>query len=197
MTATLGKLINQTIENAETGKEYPFTELADFLINKCFLVAQKNKLFRMTTIEFYLHSPKHPDTCVHKHPDQLEFAKWYIHKDKNSDKFVTNNMRCGIDLCFGNKKTTTYFGVLIRQLCPADGKFESPVLHDPVTLFSPLENKPIQTLNALLHEDCQYIQGGPYDNYLTYAANLTKQEALIPNDYLYIKPYVGESNNEI
>lgn len=64
---------------------------------------------RFTELEFYLHSPAHPDTFTHGDVMQEEFARWYFHRSGNTYKGGTYK---GLDLAFGRPGAPA--GALIR-----------------------------------------------------------------------------------
>lgn len=66
---------------------------------------------RILEIEFYFHSPTHPDPFVHRHPQQSTFGKWYFHRvgsGYRGGSFKGVDVTFGNDVCFG--------GVLLRTL---------------------------------------------------------------------------------
>jgi len=90
-----------------------FPMIADMLLNQCLLMVNGNK-FRLVEIEFYLNCPTHVDPYVHCLEDQLLFRSFYFHRFKNGT--YKGGTFKGLDITFGNKKTETYFGILIRSI---------------------------------------------------------------------------------
>jgi hypothetical protein len=89
-----------------------FEKVAHILLNE-FILVISGKQYRLFEIEFYYHSPIHPDPFVHRHSQQLTRGRWYFHKKG----FISLSGICrGVDLSFGDKTTKTYGGILIRGI---------------------------------------------------------------------------------
>lgn len=91
-----------------------FSRLANELINKYVLCVNKTN-FRISEIEFYLHTDDHLDIYTHRDIDQKTPCQWYFHKKGGSYKAGTYK---GMDITFGflNKLGDTYGGILIREI---------------------------------------------------------------------------------
>lgn len=90
-----------------------FTMLADILLNKSYLLVNKHK-YRLIEIEFYLKCPGHSDKYTHCHEDQLLRNTFYFHKFKTGT--YKNGTFRGLDIVYGDVKTKSYFGILIRSI---------------------------------------------------------------------------------
>jgi len=99
--------------NYDTLSDANFPEISQTLLNKCLLVANKQK-FRLVEIEFYLYSPNHSDPYVHQDPDQLLLHTFYFHKFKTGT-YKSGTFK-GMDFTFGNTDKKVYFGILIRAI---------------------------------------------------------------------------------
>ena len=63
-----------------------FQSLAHRLINGYELVINEHDSFRLSELEFYLyHATRHADTFAHRHPEQVNYANWYFHRQGTSD----------------------------------------------------------------------------------------------------------------
>ena len=96
-----------------------FTKIADVLLNKNVL-AVKNKQFRLCEIEFYYRNKSHNDEYVHCDDDQLDFGGFYFHKYKTGS--YKSGTYKGLDITFGDRKSETYFGILIRSMMDLETK---------------------------------------------------------------------------
>ena len=73
-----------------------------------------DKYYQLIEIEFYLHNKNHKDTYTHCNQDQLNHCSFYFHKFRNGS--YKGGTFKGMDMCFGDKDSNTYFGVLIRSI---------------------------------------------------------------------------------
>lgn len=92
-----------------------FDRLADWLLNGCTLHVGE-VTYRLSEIEFYYRSPRHPDPFVHGYPLQKNPGAWYLHR--HGSGFRGGSFK-GIDLCFGNR--VSYGGILLRSIAVAAG----------------------------------------------------------------------------
>jgi hypothetical protein len=92
--------------------EKQFGKVANILLNEFILVVSGNP-YRLFEIEFYYHSPVHPDPFVHRHPQQLTRGRWYFHKKGD---IALSGIYRGVDLSFGDETTKIYGGILIRGI---------------------------------------------------------------------------------
>lgn len=90
-----------------------FVPIANILLNQCYLKINKNK-YRLIEIEFYLKCKSHNDPYTHCDDDQLLLHTFYFHKFK-SGTYKSGTFK-GLDLTFGDSKTKSYFGILIRSI---------------------------------------------------------------------------------
>lgn len=93
-----------------------FHRIAAELIFRSILSAG-GRLVALREIEFYLHSPAHPDPFVHRHPLQRLPARWYFHRVGSGYRGGTFK---GLDLTFGSRRA--FGGILIRALQLANGE---------------------------------------------------------------------------
>jgi 3-methyladenine DNA glycosylase Mpg len=95
-----------------------FREIADLLLNGVtWHIA--GAPHRFTELEFYHHSPAHPDTFTHGDVMQEELARWYFHRSGGEYKGGTYK---GLDIAFGRPGAPA--GILIRGAQSlADGAF--------------------------------------------------------------------------
>eukprot|EP00842_Homolaphlyctis_polyrhiza_P003978 jgi/Hompol1/4581/HPOL_003730-RA len=112
------------------------TDLMRLLLTQCELVvavpsastssapvsAPATRRFKLVEVELYLHhAVHHPDVFAHRHPEQLQYGRWYFHKLGNSFRGGTWK---GLDLALGRpspESGDTHCGVLIRSIKPCDG----------------------------------------------------------------------------
>jgi hypothetical protein len=73
---------------------------------------------RFSEIEFYWHSPDHPDLFAHRDPIQLECGRWYFHR--TNGVYRSGSFK-GVDLSFGSGGA--HGGILIRGLRGPSGDF--------------------------------------------------------------------------
>jgi hypothetical protein len=90
-----------------------FDDTANKLLNNS-IIQVLDKTYRIHEVEMYYHNQDHPDEYTHKHPKQMENNQFYPHQYK-SGGYKAGTYKC-MDICFGNKETNTYFGVLIRTI---------------------------------------------------------------------------------
>lgn len=95
-----------------------FAHLAEYLFNRVELVVA-GQVHRLCEVEFYWHSPGHPDPFVHVHPLQLTSQRWYFHRAGNNHRTGQHGSYRGgsfkgVDLTFGDGHN--YGGVLIRAV---------------------------------------------------------------------------------
>lgn len=69
-------------------------------------------MHRICEIEFYLHSPNHPDGYVHVGTDQTRAGTWYFHRHPNGT--YKNGTFKGMDLALGSEGIRAAF--LLRSL---------------------------------------------------------------------------------
>ncbi|AZL89788.1 hypothetical protein QKC54_gp0126 [Megavirus baoshan] len=93
--------------------ESEFNNLADYLLNKCYLVVNRTK-WRLVEIEFYLYNKNHSDPYVHCDNDQLLNNTFYFHRFKNGT-YKSGTFK-GMDITLGCPKRKAYFGILIRSI---------------------------------------------------------------------------------
>ena len=84
-----------------------FSEIADILLNKSYLMINGNK-YRLIEIEFYLHNDNHLDTYVHCDADQLLYKKFYFHKFKTGT-YKAGTFK-GLDITLGDENSNAYLG---------------------------------------------------------------------------------------
>jgi hypothetical protein len=100
-----------------------FAHLADALLNRHELMVAGHA-HRLSEVEFYWHSPAHPDPFVHAHPLQLTGRRWYFHRVGMRNHAPSNDAPGGyrggsfkgVDLTCGDGRH--YGGVLIRAIEP-------------------------------------------------------------------------------
>ncbi len=92
-----------------------FSTIADRLINQCRLMVL-DQPHRLAEVEFYYHSPEHPDTFAHRDPLQEERGRWYFHRTRGTYRGGSFK---GFDLTFG--APGAHGGILIRSLEKPDG----------------------------------------------------------------------------
>jgi len=92
-------------DETETG----FEKIAGDLFNH-FAIETANGTYRLTEIEFYWHSPSHPDksTYERKHVDP-QAGEWFFHYS-------------GVDIALKNNETGGYGGILIRGIYNIESK---------------------------------------------------------------------------
>ncbi|ANB50284.1 hypothetical protein [Powai lake megavirus] len=93
--------------------ESEFNNLADYFLNKCYLVINGTK-WRLIEIEFYLYNKNHSDPYVHCDNDQLLNNTFYFHRFKNGT-YKSGTFK-GMDITLGCSKIGAYFGILIRSI---------------------------------------------------------------------------------
>lgn len=77
-----------------------FITLGDWMLNHTILMVA-GCMHRICEVEFYLHSPQHPDQYVHGHTDQTHAGIWYFHRHNN--RTYRNGTFKGLDLALGSK----------------------------------------------------------------------------------------------
>lgn len=103
----------QTILDYEDLDESYFPMMADILLNNCLLLINDKK-YRLVEIEFYLKCNSHNDSYTHCNTDQLLMHTFYFHKF-NTGTYKAGTFK-GMDIIFGDKKTNSYFGILLRSI---------------------------------------------------------------------------------
>jgi 3-methyladenine DNA glycosylase Mpg len=93
--------------------EKKFKEYAEKLLNNTILEV-KNKKYRICEIEMYYCNDDHPDKYTHCDDWQMKFNKFYPHRFKNK-VYKAGTYKC-MDIAYGDEKTKTYFGILIRSI---------------------------------------------------------------------------------
>lgn len=94
-----------------------FKKYAEKILNgSVFTVKQKR--YRICEIEMYYCDDKHNDQYTHCNPNQLENNTFYPHRFK-SGTYKCGTYKC-MDIVYGDKKTKTYFGILIRSIKDLD-----------------------------------------------------------------------------
>lgn len=125
-----------------------FLTIARKLMNNTMLHVNHAK-YRIVEIEFYLYSESHPDVCTHRHPDQLEYEKWYFHRAslKPGAKYKGGTFK-GLDMTFGNGKD--HGGILIRSVIDLSTQqiYEGPC----VTVNRILQECKTKTISELVDE---------------------------------------------
>ena len=96
-----------------------FECLANSLLNKSKLIV--NELpHRIVEIEFYYHSPKHPDPFAHRGPLQRERGRWCFHRTGRTHQSYRGGSFKGLDLTFGDG--IAFAGILLRSVERPDGE---------------------------------------------------------------------------
>lgn len=96
-----------------TKMETMFKEYAEKILNNTILKV-KDKKYRICEIEMYYCNDEHPDKYTHCDVLQMEHNKFYPHRFGNKT-YKSGTYKC-MDIAFGDKKTQTYFGILIRSI---------------------------------------------------------------------------------
>lgn len=99
--------------NYKTLNDDYFVSIANMLLNECYLQINETN-YRLVEIEFYLKCTGHNDPYTHCDPDQLLMHSFYFHKFKTGT-YKAGTFK-GLDLTFGDAKTKSYFGILIRSI---------------------------------------------------------------------------------
>jgi hypothetical protein len=152
-----------------------FKEYAEKLLNNSVLKIKKdNKTYRICEIEMYYVTKDHPDLYSHCSSEQLEFNKFYPHKFKNGT-YKAGTYKC-MDICYGDKKTSTYFGILIRSIKDlANGQFFTG---------------PCLCVNELLsHYSCKEFSD--FDKKYSIDKEFTIEDQKLEKEKIYIGPRVG------
>jgi hypothetical protein len=89
--------------------------LAHFLLNRTSLVIASIP-HRLTEVEVYFHSDRHPDPYPHRHPAQTGVNRWYFHQ---TGKGFRGGSYKGVDVTIGEGKAIG--GILFRGLEKPDG----------------------------------------------------------------------------
>lgn len=120
-----------------------FRPLADQILNSSVLSIADIK-YRIIEIEMYLYSEQHPDSYVHRHPDQKYPHHIYFHSMKKTlPRSYKGGTFKGMDLTFGSEKE--YFGILIRGLLSLEtGEAISGPSNVVTHILKQLEMKSIQ-----------------------------------------------------
>ena len=84
----------------DSDAERIFGEIARELMTN-YQVRKNNKQYRFLEIEFYWHSPKHPDESVY--PRQTSEGYWFLHPS-------------GVDITLPSTTSDSYGGILIRAM---------------------------------------------------------------------------------
>jgi hypothetical protein len=90
-----------------------FRRSAELLLNHATLFVG-GAPHRLTEVEFYWAGPGHEDPFAHKDPIQVEFGRWYFHKQGGTYKGGTYK---GLDIAAG--RPGTFVGILLRGLVDA------------------------------------------------------------------------------
>ena len=93
-----------------------FRAAAALLLDGCALRIA-GEPYRLTEIEFYWTSAKHPDPFTHGDPLQREFGRWYFHRQGGTYKGGTYK---GVDIAVGEAERAA--GILIRGIAAASGE---------------------------------------------------------------------------
>lgn len=91
-------LVNNIANDADAKRI--FGEIAHELMSN-YQVRKNNKQYRFLEIEFYWHSPNHPDESVY--PRQKSEGYWFLHPS-------------GVDITLPSTTTDSYGGILIRTM---------------------------------------------------------------------------------
>jgi 3-methyladenine DNA glycosylase Mpg len=123
-----------------------FHSIAEKIINSCQLSVNGTN-FWISEIEFYLHSPKHPDPCVHCNEDQLLKFSFYFHRSgKSKTSGYKGGTFKGVDLTFGDGEI--YFGILIRTI-----ENENEIVEGPCRVVNKiLELYEVKSISELTHD---------------------------------------------
>jgi hypothetical protein len=105
--------------------EAVFAQAARWLFDRLWLKCN-TQYYYFTELEFYYHSPKHPDPYVHCANRQLLMGEWYFHRFGKAGTVKEGTWK-GLDITFGHQKPEPAFGgILIRGIRPmASDKFIS------------------------------------------------------------------------
>lgn len=129
-----------------------FSQIADQILNKTGLWIN-GQIYRILEIEFYLHSPNHPDGYVHKNPEQQISYGWYFHRFGNGT--YKNGTFKGLDITLGSPGV--YFSILIRTIGTPSLVIEGPCK----TVDHVLEQMNVQNIYQMTGGICCSCIGGP------------------------------------
>lgn len=102
-----------------TTETHPFIDLAKTLLTKRVLQIGP-RVYEFTEIEFYRYDEKHPDPYTHRHPDQLQYGKFYFHRSSNSSNAsYKGGTYKGLDISLGDG-SKSYCAILIRSIYNPD-----------------------------------------------------------------------------
>jgi len=104
-------------EAAEREYSPAFRRAADLLLNRATLFVA-GEPHRLAEVELYWAGPGHDDPFAHKDPIQVEFGRWYFHRQGGTYKGGTYK---GLDIAAG--QPGTFVGILIRALVDVAGTF--------------------------------------------------------------------------
>lgn len=93
--------------------EQKINTLAQHVLKNIKLIID-NVEYSLNEIEFYCYNTNHKDSYTHKDKDQLTNQEWYFHKYKNGT--FKNGTYKGLDITFGDIKSKSYGGILIRTI---------------------------------------------------------------------------------
>ena len=150
-----------------------FLEYAEKLLNNTLLCVKDNK-YRICEIEMYHHGKDHLDEYTHKDVLQMEFDKFYLHRFRNGT-FKSGTYKC-MDITYGDVKTKTYFGILIRSIQNIDTNefFCGPCI----------------SVNELLKlYNCKEF--GEFVKNWDINEEFKLHEAVLPKEDIYVGPRVG------
>lgn len=123
---------------SEDNSKPDFNQMAQYVFEHCYLVANDTKYF-LTEIEFYYHANGHEDEFCKKKKEQLKSDTLFFHYS-------------GVDITFGcekekEKDKKEYGGILVRGI-KSENKKESENKEEG-------ENGPLRVLCALLNENTE------------------------------------------
>lgn len=107
-------------------------------------------------LEFYWHAPDHPDPFCHRHPLQLQHARWYFHR---LGAAYRGGSFKGLDVTFSDGRH--YGGILLRGLQLPDGTCVSGPSRLVDTILQLTHCRSVAALDARLHSYTAEQPGAP------------------------------------
>ncbi|MEZ4382270.1 MAG: hypothetical protein R3A79_13040 [Nannocystaceae bacterium] len=105
-----------TADAAEAEHAAAFRATAELLLGGCTLRIAGER-YRLTELEFYWTSARHPDPFTHGDPLQREFGRWYFHRQGGTYKGGTYK---GLDIAVGAPERAA--GILLRGVAAPCGE---------------------------------------------------------------------------
>ena len=165
----LQECFHRLVEAGDSANVAEIREQCELILRSTRLVAFGSKCL-LREIEFYHHSPGHPDPFTHCHDIQSLFGRWYAHR---VGKGYKGGSFKGIDFTFG--RDGSFGGMLIRSIETPEGdvicgpslcvdrliqlgRFENVASLDGAIADRPLwdANNPMQLVAAVPSEDHVY-----------------------------------------